>query len=845
MRSRAALWLPSLMLPSLLVLAAAGRGWSQDVASQRESTFLAGLRERQLYALAENYCADRLKRTGLPERERTELLVEWIRTLATHAVNAPPAEREAIWQKARAVAADELRQSPASPRLLLVRFQDALTPLACGELGRQEFEAGALAADNLDPTRGALAEAARSLERLGEELVREIPLRRRATGLRADELTAEELVALANHAQHQLARALKNQALLYPAGGNDRLALLLAAEQTLDRVRTQLSDENPLLRQMQLDLAESLRLLGRFDQASELLTPLGAEGNEPAVRLRAQAEQIRLAMARDDQSAVQQTLAAGRTIADQTSADLDFATFEGLIYLARQQAVANPAEAKRYQELAAEAARFLEAAHGPFWGRRADQVLLASLPRGAGAVNVELLARTGDSLYLKGDFAQAIAAYDDAAEQARAAGNVQAAFELGYKAGLVEQKNERHAEASGRFRRLAKNLATHPSAAQAHLTAAWHAAQQARVSPEAAGDYEAILQEHLSLWPTAASADLARLWLGKLAEIRSDWPAAIEAYAGVGRSSEHFGAAIEGLTTAWNLRLQQRAAAADDEVRLLAEQAARQLQQAILSTEGTLPESWTPADRAAALGAATIILAYLPSRAADAEGILRTALSAAPVPPDDWKQSAVAGLIVALAVQDGRSAEALALLSEQKQAAPHQLLELLSSLQSAAKLLPRESRTKVAAVEMAAVEQLGPRREMLSAVDQRRFDQFAAAALAAAGRRTEALAAYAELVRSAPNDAENEMAYAELLLDGADRESLAAALDQWRIIAGRSRSRTDSWYRAKLAVATAQFKLGDKQGAAKLVRYILLTPPGLKGTSWEEPFRKLLAQCEM
>jgi hypothetical protein len=93
-----------------------------------------------------------------------------------------------------------------------------------------------------------------------------------------------------------------------------------------------------------------------------------------------------------------------------------------------------------------------------------------------------------------------------------------------------------------------------------------------------------------------------------------------------------------------------------DEVRALAEQAARQLQQAILSTEGALPETWTPADRAAALGAATIILAHLPSRAADAEGILRTALSAEPAPPDDWKQSAVAGLIVALAVQEGRSA---------------------------------------------------------------------------------------------------------------------------------------------------------------------------------------------
>lgn len=831
-------------LASLVVLAAADRGTSQTAAGPRDAEFLAGLRERQLFVLAESYCADRLKRTGLSERERTELVVELIRTVATHAVNAPPAEREAIWRKARSIADDELHSHAASPRLWLVRFQDALTPLARGELGRQEFEAGALAVENLEPTRAALAEAARLLERLGEELAREIPLRRRATGLRADELSAEELAALANHAQHQLARALKNQALLYPAGGNDRLALLLAAGRTLDRVRTQLPEEDPLVKQMQLDLAESLRLLGRFEQASELLSALVAEGNDPAVRLRAQAEQVRLAMAQDDSAAVQRALAAGRTIAGQAAADFDFATFEGLVYLARQQA-GKPAEAKRFQELAAETARFLESAHGPFWGRRADQVLLASLPRGAGAINVELLARTGDSLYLQGDFAQAIAAYHDAAEQARAVGNVPAAFELGYKAALVEQKNERHSEAADRFRRLAKNLATHPDAAQAHLTAAWHAAQHARSTPAAVDDYEAILREHLGLWPTAASADRARLWLGKLADSRSDWPAAIEAYAGVGRSSEHFAAAIDGLAAAWNQRLQQSAAAGGEELRWLAEQAAAQLQRAILNADGTLPETWTAADRTAALAAATTILAHLPSRAADAEGILRTALAAQPAPPDDWKRNAEAGLIVALAAQEGRSAEALALLGDQKQAPPEQQLELVSGLQAAARLLPAAQRAKAAAIELAAVEQLRPRRTMLSASEQSRFDQFAAAALAAAGRRSEALAAYAELVRIQPNDPQIELAYAELLLAGDDRESLAAALDKWRIIAGRSRSRTEGWYRAKLAVATAQFKLGDKPGAARLLRYTLLTPPGLAGTSWEEPYRQLLAQCEM
>ena len=103
--------------------------------------------------------------------------------------------------------------------------------------------------------------------------------------------------------------------------------------------------------------------------------------------------------------------------------------------------------------------------------------------------------------------------------------------------------------------------------------------------------------------------------------------------------------------------------------------------------------------------------------------------------------------------------------------------------------------------------------------------------------------AYAQLVKEQPDNGTIQEDYADLLLAGTDKASLTAALSQWRIIASRTKPRTPRWFKAKYSVSLAQLQLGDKAGAATLLRFLLETPPGLKGTGWEEPFGKLLAKC--
>jgi len=491
-----------------------------------DATFVAGLRERRLFELAERYCVDRLNGSQTSEVEQVELAVELIRTLATHAGHVPQSDRETFWRAARAAAVDFERKRPTLPRLVLVRIQDALTPLAQGELDWHEREAGLLSAAGLEPARQALGKAAQSLAGIDKELTREIPLRRR-TQRTPDELAAEELLSLQQQVQYHIARARRLRGLLYSPGSDDRLAQLVAARQILEPLRAQVADDEVLAGLVQLELAECLRLTERYDEAAECLSGLDADGVEPGIRLQVRAALVRLAIVQRNLLEVRRRVEEGDFLSGQASAELDLARLEAWLFLGEF-------------DRAAASARQLEVRHGPYWSRRAAQTLVTALPRAADVTSAELLARRAEHLVVTGKTDEALADYDRAARQAA---DENAAFELAYKAALIEQNRRGKAEAARRFRTLATANTKHPQAADAHLLAAWNA--------KATGDEEALLREHLATWPAADSAAQARLWLAQLSEARGQWQEALDNYAAIPGASPHF--------TEANLRLAQLA----------------------------------------------------------------------------------------------------------------------------------------------------------------------------------------------------------------------------------------------------------------------------------------------
>jgi tetratricopeptide (TPR) repeat protein len=820
-------------------------------ADQLDVTFLNGLRQRRLYELAEAYCTDRLSRAPPRSPAQAELTVELIRTLAQHAIDAPAQDRERLWASAHAVAAGFLRSAPPHPRADLVRFQDALTLLARGEIIRQDHEAGIARGEQLELGRQTLRQAASQLETLSRSLTSQLPLRRRAAPA-AGELTADEMTRLEESVRVQLTRANKNRALLFDRGSDDRTALLLASMTELDRLLPQFPADEPLAVAIRLELAECQRLLGHHHEAAALAAALDVDGGAPPARARARAELIRVAIARGDLGEAQRLVQPNPTLADASSPDLDFARFEALLAQARAAAEgerispgdrALPTEqARKYQQQAGQAAELLEKTHGPFWGRRASQMLISALPRGAMA-SAELLARAADGLYLQGDLEQAIAAYDAAAAQARSQGDLQAAFELAYKAALIEQRRERQLPAANRLRILAKSMPTHPQASTAHLRAAWSAAQAARAEPSAQSVYEELLDEHLALWPAAESANQARIWLGKVCDAKQDWRGAIEAYARVSRASPHYAGAMGGLATAWREQLAALAAAGQPTTDVATE-AIPFFRAAVTGPENHWPDRWTGADRAAALAAAELIVAYQPGRASDAEDLLRRAIAGSFDAPPAWQTAAQAQLVLALAAQGSRQNDALAELRAIGAGSSEEMLAVLDGLSQIAARAGERARPQIANVQLAAIAMIADGRGRPSVDQQTTLARIRADALASVGRRDEALAAYEQLARDNPQTGAVQEGYARLLLSSSVPGQLKQALDQWRIVASRTRPRTTRWYEAKYSVALAQYKLGDRESAATLLRYLLETPPGVQGTEWEASYSDLLKKCE-
>ncbi|MCI0361980.1 MAG: hypothetical protein L0211_26150 [Planctomycetaceae bacterium] len=501
-----------LLAAGLVVLAAA-----QLRGDPLDAPFAAGLRERRLFELAERYCIDRLNSSQTSEVQRADLAVELVRTFAAHAGHVPQADRPTFWQAARSAAADFDRKWPAHPRRVLVRIQDALVPLAQGELAWHEHEAGLLPAERLEPARQALGQAAQMLAEIGKELARDIPLRRRMPP-KPDELSAEELSSLELQVQYQAARARRLAGLLHPPGSDDRLAQLVAARQILEPLRAQVVDDDVLAALVRLELAECWRLTERYDEAAECLAGLDAEGIEPGIRLQARAAALRLAIGQRNSLEAKRLIEEGDTVGGQAAAELDLARLEALLTLGEF------AQAES-------AMKQIAARHGEYWSIRAGQ-RLAALPRNAPLPSAELLARRGNALVLGGKLEEALADFDRAAEMARQTMDERAAFERAYKAALVAQKLKRSADAASRFRALATASPKHHEAPAAHLLAAWNAKN--------ADEYAAILREHISLWPAAESAAQARLSLAAWAESRGQWQEALDNYAAIGGLSPHF-----------------------------------------------------------------------------------------------------------------------------------------------------------------------------------------------------------------------------------------------------------------------------------------------------------------
>jgi tetratricopeptide (TPR) repeat protein len=840
----------------ILVFWLVASGFALAQTDQDELRFIEGLRQRRQFHLAEFYCRDRLDNASLPATRRTDLTLELIRCYAAEAVEVPSDQSQPLWEKARETAAQFLRQHPTDPRLVLVRVQDALTVLARGELYRQESEVLAQPAEATEAARTHLREAARLLNQLHDEIAREIPLRHR-TSATAGQLTADELISLQHHVQFQLARVYRNRALSYPPDSEDRLAALTAAVDQLQRPLAQIADNDPLIWPVRLDLAVCLRLLGRWTEAEEILQAIQESDVAGEIVWRARAEQVRLNLDRHQPEQALAVFPSERPPTGLAAADLDFAYLETCLALWQAARDGDGTAADTWRNRAADLVRSIEQMHGPYWGRRGDLLLVRTIGVTRAGGHVQILSRAADGLYRQGQWADAISAYEQAGAEALAAGQTGQGFELRYKAALVDHSRQQHESASQRLRRLALELPDQAAAPDVHLLAAWNTAQLARSQPEALKRYAQMLEEHLGQWPTATTADAARLWLGRLRETQEQWQAAAQAFQGVSRQHDEHPAAWRSAARCWNQALR---AARDNQSldEAVVHAAAEGFWQHTPDGSQDPDRPWTTTDRYCAQQAARLLIAFTSDGYARAEMILRAALDGSPAPDDSWRALAEALWMVTLAGQPSRRSQAEEQFAALQGQSPDSLWEVLIGvhrLLSDGEIQPQpvpgqtdpmpapDAGRQLAELQIAVADRLWPQREHLDPARRTVLQRIRAEAFLAAGHRGQALTAYAELASNHPDDGPIQQAYARLLLDSESREAWQQGLDVWRRIATRHRPGSEGWYQARYAIAAALIQLGQHDEAASRIRYLQALPPGLEGSPWQAKFQKLLEQC--
>jgi len=823
-------------LSAALGLAAGADGPSTD---QR---FLAGLRERGLYELAETHCTKRLADPGLTEIERAELTAELARALAEQAAASPPGEREPLWQRASRATEEFIGQNPESSRLLLVRSQAALTLLDRGELARQEAELLGGDPSRYEEAKGHLRAAVARLETLDRDVEEQIR-RPSPSPSQADPLSPDQLQSLRNTIQYQLARAYRNQAMCYPADSPDRANSLVKASRLLEFL-AKLPADDPLSYRSAIALVRCTRLLGEHERARQYIELLLRDEVPPAVQLEARAEAIGVLLATGRLDDALRLASQPREPGTPASPELDYAALEA--YLAAWRAAVkakNDARARAWQDRVARQVEAIESLHGPYWGRRAE-LRLAGYVRGApGGGNLEMLVRAAESAYRSGNLDEALTAYDRARAATGQQGAADRAFELGYTAAAIEHHRGHHDQALGRFRRLATSNPRHPKAPRAHLLAVHHAAQLAREDSGGALDlYVTLLREHLDTWPRGPTADDVRRRLARLREHQRDWQGAIVAYTGISPGTEDYEDAVAGAARCYRAWLDERKAAGRP-TEAVAGEAAAWFESLLLDAQGRPPERWSPVQRRAVLEAARLRLGYTDDGYARAEGVLAAALGGSADAPADWKSDARALLILSLAGQ-GKRSEAARVLEQLSAGPPEALLTMLDGLGQIAAEAPPEVRRELAELQLRTMELLdAPGREPPRALKRRTVERLRARALADAGRTAEARAAYRELAAAYPRDGEIQEAYAELLLEGEDRAALEAALEKWRELEKKSPPRSPRWFRAKYALALLHYRLDNPEQAAKIITLLKVLHPDLGGPEMRAKFEDLLARC--
>ena len=812
---------------------------TEDSATSR---YLAGLRQRHLFRLAEGFCLDSLKRQDLTARRRALLTLEYARTCSAHAEVMPPEEASDLWQQAGQVIDDHLQKNPETADRLRFEFVRAQIPAARGSSLRWQVELRPWDEELRNTAMKVLAAAATELKSVDGQISAALKSAIAGRSPRAGQIPAYELRTLRENLRLQLATVLTDTARLRKKDDPERTAALLEADERLRPLSGGRHDA-ALTMLARLQLAEVTRLRGDMQGTGRMLDALEQEEElPPELADRVAVHRIRWLLESGHPVDAAEKVNRHHRSRGELSGELAFLQVQST--LALRQVALDKDDQELADELQTEArnqAVRIEHHTGGFWAWRAARLLQETTERQRYGRTTAPLIRQAEGLYARGDIDGSLTAYEQAAAEAQQAENTTLAAELRFTAASVLLQAGRPAEAAAMFLRVAEQSPDADRAATSHLLHAWSLGQvyndrRTRRNREA---YTRALEEHRSGFAEHPSRFDAVWMLGLLAERRLQISQALQLYLRIPPDHRRSGSARVAVARCFEAILRRLRQQNQNPVQW-EQTALSRLRQ--YTTDLPAPPQDLSRDQAElALRTARIALQPQEPDYRYAYELVVRVVNSAPSKAAEPDQTPAAGgetawpelvrmsrqlQIVCLAGL-GQPREARALIDQLTASSVEDVLAVLNGLSRTAETVPATTRRALGDLQLAAGRQLEQKRDRLTPAQQDQLDRSLAEACLATNQPTRAIVLYQRLTGRHPDDRELHETAARQLARFQSTESLTLARKLWRRVESMHRPGSRAWLSARYEVAAAAFQLRDYEESGKLVKLVQVLYPGL------------------
>ncbi len=807
---------------------------AEDSARIEETVqVMQGLRDRQLFDLAQRFAADQLASEEVQRIDRCTIVIEQIRNATAQAIHSTGDARRKAWATAEQLAAGFRREDPTHPRIMLVDAQLALMHLAQGSLIQQEIAAEISEAAQKNSALEQFRLATAKFRDVEKQIERLLPIQRSRT-LNPGDLSSEELMNLKISVRYQLARVnLARAELLDAEDPLNRIDALNQVLARLDEVLAQSNPQLPLWWRAQLSRARCYRLMGRPNRAAEVFA--GLPEMELTSDLVTERLTEQLLLAAESSTDEKDALLALAEPFDRPPAQLQLAALRLILALATSEGASKN---NQWARRAAKLVDDIEANHGDYWGRRAEIMLVGSVPVPTETATVNnsdyaILVRQGDAAFRKQNYDDAVRAYGKAVAFAEATDDVKSTIALTVRLSRCLELTQQHFLAAERLLTVAQRYPDSEDAAAIYLRGCWNEAQEIGGDASRQAEYLQHLQRLVDTWPESTSADQARLWQGHHHLSKQDWPAALDCYLGISNPSPFLLQSMPFVQSAANQLWRTSETTSGNNRAAINALVSRLVDKLAL---GTNPKSkWTESEQQLLLLLLRFALVSGTIEPDDLSTWLDSAIRNSGDTESSWRQQARGWKVILQGVQS----ESAAVLQQQLEDLPNRFDLMQNCFRELNQHLSESQRKEYAAVmEMICSKALIDDR--LTEQQREVWETRQALAQAQAGNLQTARRNLQELASRYPDSLEIQLELARVLSQLQPNGN--EAMEQWRRLSGRLKPGTEPWFEAKYNIARLLTDTDRGQEAKRLLEYLQATQLQWKSSGWAASIESLLQE---